>query len=63
MSTKIKEVISNIVITEKNEKRCLTTGIPDCLGPKGHFQIKLPLMLMVKYFYRTKIEISDTNNK
>ena len=31
-STKIQEVISNIVITEKNEKQCQTTGIPRTLG-------------------------------
>ena len=28
LSKKIQEVISNIIITEKNEKLCQTTGIP-----------------------------------
>ena len=32
MSTKIQEVISNIAITEKNEKLCHTTGIPRTQG-------------------------------
>ena len=37
-STKIQEVISNIVITEKNEKQCQNTRIP---GTQGTFS-KLP---------------------
>ena len=37
LSTKIQEVASNVVITEENEKQ----------GPEGHFQINLPLTLMV----------------
>ena len=32
MSTKIQEVTSNIVITEKNEKLCHTTAIPQIQG-------------------------------
>ena len=32
MSTKIQEVTSNIVITEKNEKLCHTTAIPRIQG-------------------------------
>ena len=34
MSTKIQEKISHIVITEKNEKLCQTTGLP---GTQGAF--------------------------
>ena len=32
MGTKIQKVISNIVITEKNEKLCQTRGIPGTQG-------------------------------
>ena len=38
LSAKIQEVISNIVITERNEKLCQTTGIP---GTQGAFSDKL----------------------
>ena len=34
MSTKIQKKISHIVITEKNEKLCQTTGLP---GTQGAF--------------------------
>ena len=42
----VQEVTSNIVRKMKN---CHTTGIP---GTKGHFQIKLPLILMVFLMYQ-----------
>ena len=40
LSTKIQEVISNIVITEKNEKLCQTAGIP---GTERAFSDKVTL--------------------
>ena len=41
LSTKIQEMTSNVVITQKNVYHI--TGIQ---GLKEHFQIKLPLILM-----------------
>ena len=38
MSARIQEVISNIVITDKNEKLCQTTGKP---GTEGAFSDKV----------------------
>ena len=38
LSTKIQEISSTIVITEKNEKICQTTGIP---GTQGAFSNKV----------------------
>ena len=38
LSTKIQEISSNIVITEKNEKICQTTGLP---GTQGAFSNKV----------------------
>ena len=44
LRTKIQEAISNIVITEKNEKLWQTTGHQE---PKVYFQINFLLILMV----------------
>ena len=45
-STKIQEVTSNIVITAKNEKQYVRQQLVH-QGPRGHFQIKLPRILMI----------------
>ena len=41
MSTKIWEIISNIVITEKNEKLCQTAGIPETQGEFSDIKLQM----------------------